>query len=186
MAYLALQLALLVLWTRSGVFRTKTSVPAAVFGLLDAIVISGLSFLEHSRSIRPSTLLQVYLLVSLLLDAARARSLWLIGSYGSIASVFIAAAIVKLWIGFFEGTEKRRLLKEEYKSLTVESTSGIFNISVFWWLNRLLVTGTRNIFSLGDLEEVKQNFRSDVVQQSLEEAWTVGMLPFSYPIGLCC
>lgn len=176
---MALQLTLLILWTRSGVSRTKTSVPAAVFGLLVASVVSGLSFLEHSRSIRPSTLLQVYLLISLLLDAARARSLWLIGSYGSIPSVFIAAVAVKLWIGFFECIEKRRLLQEDYKSLTVESTSGIFNISVFWWLNRLLVTGARNTLSLSDLEEVTQHFRSEVVQQSLEEVWTVGMLLFS-------
>ena len=171
------------MWTRSGVFRTKTSVPAAVFGVLDAIIIFGLSSLEHSRSIRPSTLLEVYLLVSLLFDAVRARSLWLIGGYGPIASVFLAAVVIKLWMVILEGVEKRRLLNDEYKSLTVESTSGIFNISVFWWLNRLLVAGADNVFSLDDLEEVKQSYRSDVVQKLLEEAWATGILGSSQSIS---
>jgi ATP-binding cassette subfamily C (CFTR/MRP) protein 1 len=168
-----------------GIFRTRLSIPAAVFGFLDAAVIFGLSLLEHSRSVRPSTLLQVYLLLSLLFDAARARTLWLISSHDSIAKTFIAAVVVKFCIATLESTEKRRLLKTEYKSLTVESTSGVLNVSIFWWLNRLLRSGTRNIFCLDDLEDMKQEFRSNVLQNSLEDSWSNGMLWSSFILHLC-
>jgi ATP-binding cassette, subfamily C (CFTR/MRP), member 1 len=182
---MSLQIALLVLWTRHGIFRTRLSIPAAVFGFLDAAVIFGLSLLEHSRSVRPSTLLQVYLLLSLLFDAARARTLWLISSHDSIAKTFIAAVVVKFCIATLESTEKRRLLKTEYKSLTVEITSGVLNVSIFWWLNRLLRSGTRNIFCLDDLEDMKQEFRSNVLQNSLEDSWSNGMLWSSFILHLC-
>jgi ATP-binding cassette subfamily C (CFTR/MRP) protein 1 len=187
-AYISLQVALLIQWARPGVFRTKVSIAAAVFGLLDAFVILGLSLVEHSRSIRPSTLLQVYLLLSLLCDIVRARTLWLIGSEGAIASVFIAAVIVKFCVAFLESIEKRCLLITEYKSLTLESTSGVLNLSVFWWLNRLLRSGSRNIFTLDDLEDVKQEFHSDALQRSLEEFWSTCRLTSYLPleIGICC
>jgi hypothetical protein len=177
-----LKVSLLVLWTRPGIFRTRASIPAAVLGLLDALVICGLSWLEHTRSARPSTLLQVYLLVSVFFDAARARTLWLMGGHDAVAKVFIAAVVMKLGMAFLECAEKRSLLKPNYKSLTVESTSGILNISIFWWLNRLLISGTREVFSLDDLDDVKQSFRSAFLQNSLEKIWSDGVF-YSYFIG---
>jgi hypothetical protein len=50
-------------------------------------------------------------------------------------------------------------------------------------LNRLLVAGADNVFSLDDLEEVKQSYRSDVVQKLLEEAWATGILGSSQSIS---
>ncbi len=175
MANVCLQVSLLVLWTRPGIFRTTASIPAAACGLLDALAICGLSLLEHTRSARPSTLLQVYLFVSVLFDAARARTFWLMGGHDVIAKVFTAAVVMKLCMAFLESTEKRSLLKTDYKSLPVESASGILNISILWWLNRLLVSGTREVFSLDDLDDVKQSFRSAVLQKSLEKTWSDGL-----------
>ena len=175
MGYIFLQTALLVLWTRPGIYRTRVSIVAAVFGLLNALVVLGLSFLEHNRSIRPSTLLQIYFVLSLLCDIARARTLWLIGTSTAIASVFSTAVVVKLCITSLESTEKRRILKSEYKSMTLESTSSVVNISIFWWLNNLLRSGAKNIFAMNDLEDVKQKFHSNVLHTSLEAYWPSGM-----------
>jgi len=175
LSYLSLQLILLVQWTRRGAYRTRVSILAAAFGLLDAMLILGLSLLEHSRSTRPSTLLQVYILISLLCDAARARTLWLMGMPDLIAGIFTAAVVVKFFMGSLESTEKRRILKTEYKKLTVESTSGVLNVSIFWWLNRLLRSGARNIFTLDDLEDVKQQFNSHALHKALDVSWSKGM-----------
>lgn len=173
---MSVQIALLVLWNRPGASTTKVSVPAAAFGLLDSIFILILSTLDHNRSIRPSSILQIYLLLSLLFDIVRARTLWLISSSDVIARVFTASVVIKACTAFLECVEKRHLLKADYKLLTVESTSGVLNASVFWWLNRLLRSGSRNVFTLADLDDVKLEFRSHVLQTSLEKSWSNGIL----------
>jgi len=184
LGYIFLQTALIVQWTRPGVYRTRLSIVAAGFGLLNATVVLGISFLEHNRSIRPSSLLQVYLLFSLLCDIARARTLWLIGNSTAIAAVFTTTVVFKLCITTLESIEKRRILTSEYKGLTLESTSGVLNISIFWWLNSLLRSGARNIFAIDDLEDVKQKFYSNVLQKSLEVHWSNGMFSILF-LRLC-
>jgi len=73
----ALQLSLLVLWSVSVRSRTSTSFPSAVLGLASSAIIIGLSYVEDIKSTRPSSLLTVYLLLSILFDATRIRTLWL-------------------------------------------------------------------------------------------------------------
>lgn len=172
--YFALQIELLVQWARPGRLRTQLSVAAGTLSVLDAAAIGLLSFFHHNRSVRPSTILQIYLFISLLFDIAMTRTLWLVRSDAVLAAIFTAATVSKALMLCFEMIEKRRLLEPPFGNLMREATSGFANLSIFWWLNEPLKNGAKKVIALADLDELREDFRSETLQSSLEETWGQG------------
>lgn len=93
------------------------------------------------RSVKPSTLVNVYLFLTLLFDCAIARTLWLITGPSVVARLFVTTAAVKFAMLALEAWDKRSILLAQYQGLSPESTNGILGRSVFWWLNPLMKTG---------------------------------------------
>lgn len=60
----ATQLALLIAWSTIPTFRTKASIPAAILSFMAALSLLYLSSVEHMKSIRPSSTVGVYTLLS--------------------------------------------------------------------------------------------------------------------------
>ena len=98
----ALRLALLVLWSSHS--ATKASVPSAALELVGAIAIFAISNLEHSRSVRPSSLLSVYLLFSILFDATQLRTLYLRHELSTIVGLSTATLVVEILLFLLELT----------------------------------------------------------------------------------
>ena len=175
-ALIALQLAILALWTpRSG---TKASIPSSALSLIASLAILLLSTLEHTRSIRPSFLLTIYLLSSLTFDIAQARTLFLRNhdSFPSnpnptIPGIFVASIAVKLVLLALEARSKRAYLQQPYKTFPPEATSGVLNRSVFWWLNPLFVGGWRKILGLEDLYGIDRDLMAEGLLERMEGAW---------------
>jgi len=165
-----LQLALVVLWNVNRLLQTRVSVPCVIIGLIAALLVLFLSYVEHARSVRPSSLLNVYLLLTLTFDIAQARTLFLRSNI-SIASVFVAAMAAKLLLLLLEVRSKRAFLKNPYNQLPTESTSGIFNRSYFWWLNPLFVRAFRNLLSFEDLPEIDIDLSSMRLGKLFQRAW---------------
>lgn len=67
---LSLQIVLLGS-ARAAYGHGVTAVPAAALSLTAAILVLVVSVFEHSRTVKPSALLGVYLLFTILFDAAR-------------------------------------------------------------------------------------------------------------------
>ena len=113
-----------------------------------------LSIIDHSRSPRPSVLLNVYLSVTLLLDAAQARTLFL-SADGKIeitySSLFCAAIALKALILLLEAKQKTPWVHWDEKEHSPEETSGVFSIGVFFWLNKIFMLGYRKVLSVDDL-----------------------------------
>ena len=130
-----------------------------------------LSYFEHVRSIRPSSLLNVYLFFSLIFDLAQARTLYLLRDDTPKASVFSASMGIKLALLFLEAQGKATYLRPPFRSLPPEATSGIFNQSFFWWLNSLIHAGFRKLLSLKDLYNIDGELRSERLRKRLQEAW---------------
>jgi ATP-binding cassette subfamily C (CFTR/MRP) protein 1 len=166
----ALQLVLVVLWNVNRPLQTRVSVLSAVIGLIAALLVLFLSYAEHARSVRPSSLLNVYLLLTLTFDIAQARTLFLRSNI-SIASVFVAAMAGKLLLLLLEVRSKRVFLKYPYNQLPTESTSGIFNRSYFWWLNPLFVRAFRSLLSFEDLPEIDVDLSSMRLGKLFQRAW---------------
>ncbi|APA07350.1 hypothetical protein sscle_02g021200 [Sclerotinia sclerotiorum 1980 UF-70] len=79
------QIVFLVQWTKPDVIRTRLSVATAAVTIIEAISIFILSFMDHNRSVRPSTILQLYLSLSLLFS---------LGSRGSILRYLLQGVMV--------------------------------------------------------------------------------------------
>src|SRR5689334_16131041 len=135
---------MLILWTTSSAVRTRTTLAAAALSPLTTLGLCVLSYAEHCRAVRPSSILSIFLFTSLLFDIARSRTLWLRAADGvnhAIAYVSTAAVAVKALVLVLEALGKRRLLRPEYQDYPPEATSGIYNRSFFWWLNPLFRLG---------------------------------------------
>ncbi|KAK7744548.1 hypothetical protein SLS53_003433 [Cytospora paraplurivora] len=142
------KVALLLYWALKAekwpFSQLRTS--AAVLAFVDGILLLFLSHAEHARSVRPSTIINVYLLSTLLFDCVVARTLWLADHDSTILGLFTSTVAIKLFILTSEAWEKRPILLSQYQYLSPEATSGILARSVFWWLNALMRTGfTRSL-----------------------------------------
>ncbi|OCL10209.1 hypothetical protein AOQ84DRAFT_3965, partial [Glonium stellatum] len=167
----ALQISLLVLWSSRSTVKTKASVPSTVVTITGSLVLSLLSYAEHQRSVRPSFLLNVYLLFTLLFDAAQSRTLWLQRYNHTIAIVFTVTVAVKLLLVLLEAKEKQSILQPEYACYPPEATSGIYNRSFFWWQNTLFRKGFSNALSIDSLFTLDKHLMSEYMQDKFQSAW---------------
>ena len=168
----AVQLALVVLWSLSSSRRTIVSIAAAGICLVVAIVLNVLSYYEHTRTIRPSSTIEVYLLMSIAFDAVQVRSLWLQQDL-AVASVLTTGLLVKVCLLLLETTGKRSFLTPPYTRLSTESTSGIFNRNLFYWLNGLFLLGSRAVLSLKDLPILNESLKSaNLYEQSSDYVYS--------------
>lgn len=118
---------------------------------VNGLLLLFLSHAEHTRSVRPSTLITVYLFLTLLFDCVIARTLWLLGGAGVIVRLSTSTIPIKFLVLAIEVWEKRSILLSQYQYLSPEVTSGILSRSVFWWLNPLLKTGSGRFLTDQDL-----------------------------------
>lgn len=152
--YVVLELTLLVLAIVGSLHVTGLFVAASALKLAAALFMMVLSVMDHSRSPRPSILLNSYLFLTLLLDGAQARTLFL-SSGGrpeiTYSSIFSAALALKLGIFFLEARQKSRWVGWDVKEHSPEETSGIFSLGGYSWLNKLFLAGYSNVLKVKDL-----------------------------------
>lgn len=170
-----LQIVLLALWSNLIVPRSKATIATTALTLVGFLSFLYLSHLEHFRSVRPSTLLNIYLGVSLLLDIARLRTLWYIPGNQPVAAIFAASFALKGIILILEATEKRALLKPAYRNSGPEATSGVLNRSLFLWLNGLFWKGFKSLLSVDTLVALDNEITlASEPSQQLVERWNRG------------
>lgn len=167
--FAALQLAVLVLWSLLPESRrTSTAIPDAVVRLVSAITVGLISKISHSRSIRPSTPLAVFLALTVLFDVAIARTLWLTrAEQPRLPAVFTAAVAAKIILLVLEACEKTSVV-------SAESRSSIYSRSFFWWLGPLLLKGYRSTLGLKDLDQLEDPLASERLCENMKEAWEQG------------
>ncbi|PTB57418.1 hypothetical protein M431DRAFT_77311 [Trichoderma harzianum CBS 226.95] len=185
-ALISLQLSLLVVWSVHHEALTHASLAAATLSLADGIALSVLSYLEHRRSIRPSSIILVYLVFSIAFDAVQCRTLWLLKT-NVLAPVSTATLACKLVVFLLELGEKRHILLHPWNNLTPETTSSIINRSLFWWLNDLLLRGFRTPLSTDTLYEIDDSMKSERLFLKLQDArqkWSNSPVPHRYSLLL--
>ena len=169
--YTGTQLALLVLWAKASSIQTTASVPAAALSFTSAMVVMWLSYFEHTRSVRPLSILSLYLLLSLVFDVVQVRTLYLLHDGSSIPSTFLTGMGIKLALFMLEMQEKRLILKAPYNRLPPEATSGVINQGFFWWLNGLFVSDFKRILDLDDLYEIDSSLASETLLSRFQAEW---------------
>ncbi|KAB8290460.1 hypothetical protein EYC80_010891 [Monilinia laxa] len=151
--------------------KSQSTITAAALQLADALGLCALSHLEHLHSVRPSALINSWLLLTLLFDIARARTLWLDYADTSAAAVFTSALSVKIIVIIAEAIEKRHILLDRYRHTSPEVTSGIYSRSFFWWLNNLMTTGFQRIIRNEDLYPIDEKMSSQYLYARAQNIW---------------
>lgn len=176
-----------------GAWRTLRAalVAAAVLGALASIAGMVLSHVEHGRAARPSTVINAYLLVSVLVDAAVLRTLWLLRDQqqqsgmvptttsditrrivGAVAAVHSAAFAARVTLLVLEAVEKGRFLAPSGPVVrSPEETSGLIGRGLVWWMMGLLRTGYRRVLAPDDLYPVDESMSSKALSYRFSAVW---------------
>lgn len=179
---------MLVLWGLDKPTRPKVSIASATLNLVLAVQLLGLTWAEDSRSVRPSSLLNTYLLVTLVFDLGQARTLWLQRTRPAIAGIFTASLILKAFLLLLEARGKEPYLKAKYRGLPPESTSGILSRSVLWWINPLFRLGLSACLRFSDLYVLDEALTSSYLHDKMRLAWDRRRKPerrFEFPLATC-
>ncbi|KAG5660849.1 hypothetical protein KAF25_002492 [Fusarium avenaceum] len=152
--YAGLQLVLLILSATSNVESADVfAVAASAMGFAESLVILALSFTEHSRAARPSSILTTYLLLQILFGAAQCRSYWLMASsfrFTRYAGILTATLPLKVIVLVLELRSKARYMKWTKEDHSPEETSSLFSLGVYFWLIRIFRNGFKNMLSIKD------------------------------------
>jgi len=175
--FTVLQLASLLLWACRNVPSKRAGVAASVLAFVSSLMLIPVSFLEHSKSLRPSMLLNAYLLCTFVLDAAILRTLWLEPFDLVICGLFTASFGIKCALVFLEAVEKRRYFASEYTEISPEESSGLYSQSLLWWLNHIMVVGARQILGPTDLYPIAKDMLSERLSSSFWEVWSKRRIP---------
>ncbi|KAM0429989.1 hypothetical protein ACHAPT_005995 [Fusarium lateritium] len=170
--YTICQLTALLCWVLGPLPAPKSQIAAAVLVFVNGFSLALLSYVEHTRSVRPSTLINVYLFLTFFFDCVIARTLWLVEGTNLIAKVFTATVVIKFAVLVSEAWEKRSILRAQYQSLSPESTSGILGRSVFWWLNPLMKIGFGRPLTEQDLYAIDTSLSSRRLIARAQECWS--------------
>ncbi|KAF4960481.1 hypothetical protein FGADI_923 [Fusarium gaditjirri] len=169
--YTGLQLVVLTYWTVGPLPTSQPQIAAAALVFVNGLLLALLSYVEHTRSVRPSTIINVYLLFTSLFDCAIARTLWLLDGAHAVARLFTAATSAKALILISEAWEKRSILRVQYRDLSPETTSGILGRSVFWWINPLMKLGFSNFLTEHDLYAIENSLLGKRLFAQMEKSW---------------
>ncbi|KAI0886932.1 ABC transporter [Annulohypoxylon maeteangense] len=196
---LAAQLAFLALRIRHPAFATNASLASDILSAVATVAALVLSFADHTRALRPSTLLGLYLSVLVVLGIPRTRTFWLLlhpssanedRSVPAVATLVFALTSVALLL---ESIEKKIDIaissapsqarsddegaKDEdspvkAKTLAPEQRSGIWTRTGFTWLAATFRAGYTRIITLNDLPPLDTGLESGQLGKTLEATWT--------------
>lgn len=127
-----------------------------------------LSFFEHTKSAGPSLLLNLYLTISILFDAVRIRTLWLLSSDRAIAALSIVCLVVKVAVLILEECGKRQWLLPSQWPWSTEVTGGIFNRTLFVWLDSMMWKGYSNALAVVTLPDIDSHLLSESLWNRIE------------------
>ncbi|KAF4950152.1 hypothetical protein FSARC_13295 [Fusarium sarcochroum] len=168
-----LQLVLLILARNSTQLFSGRSLSAASLAFSAAMLLSPLSWIEHSRSPRPSTVIIAYLSITLLFDVVRTRTAWLMTPSGLsliYAPILTASTVLKAVMICLESQQKAKWLSWDMKQHSPEETSGIYNLSIFFWLNTLFMQGYRVVLTLESLYPLDNALTAEIIQENFSHS----------------
>ena len=151
---------------------TKVSIPAYTVVIITITGLAILSFLNHSRSPRPSPLIQSQLLLTIIFDIARVRTAWLVNNENTIAWLRSIVLVTKVVLLVLESLSKAEHIVDTRRYTTSpEDRAGIFSRSLLLWLNPLFLHGYRNKLSGDDLYPVGEDLATSNASEALNVGW---------------
>ncbi|KAH6867400.1 putative ABC multidrug transporter [Thelonectria olida] len=170
--YVGLELTLLILVAIESFHVTSIFMASSVLKLVAALFMVTLSIVDHSRSPRPSVLLNSYLFLTLLLDVAQARTLFLLSDDKpdtTYSAIFTASVALKAGILLLEAKRKSKWISWDEKEHSPEESSSIFSLGVLFWLNNMFLEGYRKTLLMRDLYPLDVSLNSKRLHEKFSE-----------------
>ncbi|KAH0165268.1 P-loop containing nucleoside triphosphate hydrolase protein, partial [Aureobasidium melanogenum] len=168
-SFVSLSLAVLV----RGCMRShapSAEIPAEVFSFLASLAAAVLSQWEHIRSIRPSALLQLYLMVALVVQAVHLRSIWLRNDDTIMRGLGIGQIVACAIFLAVESMSKESILLQRQKR-SPQDTNDMFSQRLFWWLNNMFKRGYTSVLAPSDLDKMDEDLSSTDPQRRFRLEW---------------
>lgn len=167
-------LLVLVLLPQLQIPKTRTTVAAVALDAVNALLMVSVSYSQHYRSPRPSTLLLIFLGISLPLNGIRARTMWAAQTH-MFCAVFIAGVGLDLVKLLLESVEQKPFLTDEATKSPRETIANVFNRSMFWWLNPLLIHGFKDVLEADKLLSIDARVNDATGGDLFMQKWDAGL-----------
>jgi ATP-binding cassette, subfamily C (CFTR/MRP), member 1 len=155
----------------NGSAKTRMSIATNIMTFYITIGLGFLSHLQHLRSVRPSSILIIWLSLTLIFDIARCRTLWAVESGESVAIVLTTSVVLKACLLIVETIEKRKILLPDYRHLPPELLASEFNQWLAWWQTPLLFKGFKGSLSLDVLDDIDMKLGPGESNDTLYQRW---------------
>lgn len=136
-----------------------------------AFELSILSFLEHRRTVRPSSTVTLYVGLSSIKDfiALTLPS----GNLATTELILVSIRLVlELSLLIVDFQNRLAILKPRSKHLAPEEVTGVLGRALFWWINPIIKEGYYDILTQDDLPNVDRALSSRGLRKRLIRAWT--------------
>ncbi|KAM7206614.1 P-loop containing nucleoside triphosphate hydrolase protein [Rhypophila sp. PSN 637] len=170
--------------------RQHSGLYLSVVPTIAASVLVFLSSLEQRRTVRPSTLILLYLLSSLSVDlvqltAPSLRYLVQNGQHLYLIPQLVAKALVLCTELLLD---KRPELLEEWQNLPPEETCSVFGRSLMWWMNTILAKGYKSTLINEELPDIDRGLSSRVLREKILDIWCsdTGSSPWLLTVLIKC
>ncbi|KAK6448017.1 hypothetical protein FP744_10004267 [Trichoderma asperellum] len=130
-----------------------------------------LTITEHKRSIRPSSLNELYLLLMCTWDVFALTYDGLFDDQNGFKGSIALKLATRLAILAFECQEKTSILKPKYRQNSPEETAGLLSSLLFWWLNGLLSRGNRSILRGSHLPGLGKKMEAENLHRGILLCW---------------
>lgn len=143
--------------------------------LVASIVFVGLSAAEHRLTVKPSSLIVLYLLATAGCDAFEltypgpAEAAGMDGQ--TRAELTILAALARLVLLVLECLNKTSALAPKYRSLPPEETAGLLSKTFFWWVMDMLVIGTKRLLRIEDIPQLPTRVQGRPLRGAILKHW---------------
>lgn len=151
--------------------RTSASIACVVTSIVATGTLSACSIFEHYRSPRPSSIIEIYVSLSLVFDVARVRTLFATKDARSLAWITLAALPTKFVLLILELKDKTSSLPDKDGKPAPEYVANFFNRLIFWWINPLLLSGYSRPLQEADLLNVDPYVGDERELQILADKW---------------
>lgn len=143
---------------------------SASLAIVSGSVLFALSWLEHTRSLRPSTVLLVYLFFSTVFDIVRSRTYWLSEIPVGLQTSFTISTLAKFVLIIVESVETAAPTLHTGRN-NPEMVSSVFNRVTFFWLGPLFWIGVRRQLHPHDLFDLDSSLSTETSSDAFLLAW---------------
>lgn len=146
---------------------------ANLISLFVALNLCWISAFYEKHFTKPPTLIVLFLLVSILNDVFR-LTVFLRGDscethgFEIFTAIEISVRFVFFWL---ECKSKSFAVEDDDEQPSPMETSNVLNTTFFWWVNRILLIGTRRNLVDDDIPPIETEMRSKVLRDRIVQEW---------------